>query len=74
VKATRQLTTLRATRGLAHSASHSLDQAEAVWLRFVTAVELLASVHGDAEVGGRARDIAQQMHAFREVLRSWTEE
>jgi hypothetical protein len=74
VKETTQRTTLRATRALVNSAWNSLGQAEAAWVRFVTAVELLATMHEDAEVGGKARDLAQQMRAFREVLRRWTEE
>jgi hypothetical protein len=43
-------------------------------VRFVQAVEPLGVMHGDAEVGSRARDIARQLHEFREVLATWTQD
>jgi hypothetical protein len=64
----------RLSRSLVNSAWNSLGQAEGAWVRFVQAVEPLATMYGDAEVGTKARDLAQQMHAFRGVLRSWTQD
>jgi hypothetical protein len=67
-------TTLRQSRGMVNSAWNSLSQAEAHWVRFVQAIEALAAMHGNVEIGPRARDIAQQMHEFREVLTTWTKD
>ena len=68
------VTSLRQSRSLINSAWSSLGRAEAAWVRFVQAVEALRGVHGDVEVGSRARNLAQQMHQFREVLMAWTQE
>jgi hypothetical protein len=63
----------RQTRALVNSAWNSLGQAEAAWVRFVQAVEALGVVRGDIDVGIKARNIAQHMHEFREVLALWTQ-
>jgi hypothetical protein len=68
------MATTQQTRGLVNSAWNSLGQAEAAWVRLVQAVEAMAAVRGDVEAGVRARNIAQQMHEFREVLTSWTQD
>jgi hypothetical protein len=39
----------------------------------VQAVEALGVVRGDIDVGIKARNIAQHMHEFREVLALWTQ-
>jgi hypothetical protein len=66
--------TSRQSRSLLNSAWNSLGQAEAFWVRFVHSVEALGGMHGDVEVGTRARNLAQQMHEFREVLTTWSQE
>jgi hypothetical protein len=64
----------RQARGLVNSAWHSLGQAEAAWVRFVETIEAMAAVRGDVEMGPKVRNMAQEMHEFREVLRLWTQD
>jgi hypothetical protein len=64
-------TGLRATRSLVNSADYWVGEAEASWLRFVTAAEALQELYGDVEVGKEARDIAQRMHELGERLARW---
>jgi hypothetical protein len=59
---------------MVNSAWNSLGQAEAACVRFVQAIEPLAVMHGNPEVGDKARSLAQQLHEFREVLTTWTQE
>ena len=68
------ITASRQSRSLLNSGWNSLGQAEQAWLRFVQTVEALGVMHGNAEVGPKARDIAQGMHEFREVLTTWTKD
>jgi hypothetical protein len=66
--------TSRKARSLINSASNSLAQAEVAWVRFVQSVEKLGVMRGDVEIGPKARNLAEQMHEFREVLTAWTQE
>jgi hypothetical protein len=63
----------RQKRVLGNTAWHALSTAVPAWLRFVEAIEALGALHGDAMVGPKARDVAQQMHELSEVLRLWAE-
>jgi hypothetical protein len=62
---------LRTTRHLINSAGYWVGEAEASWLRFVTAAEALQELYGDVEVARDARDIAQRMHDLGERLARW---
>jgi hypothetical protein len=64
---------VRQNRSLGNAAWHALNAAEPAWLRFVEMIEAMAGLRGDDEIGTKARDVAQQMHELREVLRSWRE-
>ena len=64
----------RSARSAGNKAWAALGRAESAWADLVSALEILAPLHGDQTALPAARDLAQEMHAFREVLKGWGEE